>query len=97
MRVLVDRLWPRGLSKDRAALDLWAKDVAPTAELRRQYHHEGMSWDAFAKAYRAEMAANPAVGELRQEIAGHDVVTLLHSVHDAEHNHAVLLRQALEA
>ena len=94
-RVLVDRLWPRGLSKERAALDLWAKEVAPSTELRKAFHHDGMSWDAFAAAYRAELAESPAVPRLRDELEGHDVVTLLHSVHDAEHNHAVLLREAL--
>ena len=96
-RVLVDRLWPRGVSKERAALDLWDKDVAPSAELRTEFHHEGMTWDAFAAAYRAEMAANPAVGELRATLAAHAVVTLLHSVADPAHNHAVLLREALLA
>lgn len=96
-RVLVDRLWPRGLSKERAALGLWAKEVAPSTELRRAFHHDGMSWDAFAAAYRAELAENPAVPRLRDELEARDVVTLLHSVHDAEHNHAVLLRDALLA
>ena len=94
-RVLVDRLWPRGLSKEQAALDLWAKEVAPSTELRKAFHHDGMPWDAFAAAYRAELAESPAVPRLRDELEGHDVVTLLHSVHDAEHNHAVLLREAL--
>lgn len=96
-RVLVDRLWPRGLSKERADLDLWAKEVAPSTELRKEFHHEGMSWDAFAAAYRAELAVNPAVPQLRDELRGHGVVTLLHSVHDAVQNHAVLLREALLA
>lgn len=95
-RVLVDRLWPRGLTKERADLGLWAKDVAPTAELRKAFHHDGMTWPAFAEAYRAELTANPAVAALRAELEPHPVVTLLHSVHDAEHNHAVLLREALQ-
>jgi len=96
-RVLVDRLWPRGLSKERAALDLWAKDVAPSAGLRTAFHHEGMSWPDFEAAYRAELAGptKPALDALRTELAPHDVVTLLHSVHDDEHNHALLLRAAL--
>lgn len=96
-RVLVDRLWPRGLTKERADLDLWAKDVAPSTDLRRAFHHDGMTWDGFAAAYRAELAANPAVRVLRGELEPHPVVTLLHSVHDAVQNHAVLLREALEA
>ncbi|WP_127820611.1 DUF488 domain-containing protein [Microbacterium sp. CPCC 204701] len=99
LRVLVDRLWPRGISKDRAALDLWAKEVAPSTELRKAFHHGGMTWDAFADAYRAELAgpSRPAVEWLRQEIASHDVVTLLHAVHDAAHNHALIVREMLEA
>lgn len=98
-RVLVDRLWPRGLSKDRAQVDLWAKDVAPSTELRKAFHHDGLSWQDFEAAYRSELAgpARTAVGSLREELAPHPVVTLLHAVRDDEHNHAVLLREALEA
>jgi len=95
-RVLVDRLWPRGLSKQKAAVDLWDKDVAPSAELRTAFHHEGMSWTDFEAAYRAEVAANPAVAALRDTLAGHPVATLLYATHDEEHNHALLLREALE-
>jgi uncharacterized protein YeaO (DUF488 family) len=95
-RVLVDRLWPRGLTKERAAVDLWAKDVAPSTELRRAFHHDGMAWDDFAAAYRAELAANAdAVAALRSTLAAHAVATLLYGAHDAEHNHAVILRAAL--
>ncbi|MCR2819588.1 DUF488 family protein [Microbacterium sp. zg.Y1090] len=95
-RVLVDRLWPRGLSKERARIDLWDKDVAPSPQLRTAFHHDGMPWDDFAAAYRKELAANPAVAALRAVIASHDVVTLLHAVRDEAHNHAVLLRDALQ-
>lgn len=98
-RVLVDRLWPRGLSKERADLDLWAKDVAPSTELRTAFHHDGMAWPAFETAYRAELAGptHTALDALRAELAPHSVVTLLHAVHDDAHNHALLLREALEA
>lgn len=95
LRVLVDRLWPRGLTKERAAVDVWAKDAAPSTELRKGFHHGGMAWDDFADAYRAELAGNPAVVALREELAGHPVVTLLYGAHDSAHNHAVLLREAL--
>jgi len=96
-RVLVDRLWPRGLSKEKADVDLWAKQVAPSAELRKAFHHEDMPFDDFVTAYRAELAANAsAVDELRGEITGHKVVTLLYAMNDTEHNHAGLLRDALE-
>jgi uncharacterized protein YeaO (DUF488 family) len=98
-RVLVDRLWPRGLSKERAAVDLWAKDVAPSTELRKAFHHDGLSWSDFEAAYRTELdgPTRTAVDALRAELASHPVVTLLHSVHDDVHNHALLLRDALEA
>ncbi|WP_345800673.1 DUF488 family protein [Microbacterium sp. AZCO] len=94
-RVLVDRLWPRGVSKERAAIDLWAKEAAPTTELRRAFHQDGMDWDTFAAAYRAELATNPAVPALRTALADQDVVTLLYGAHDERHNHADLLREAL--
>ena len=97
-RVLVDRLWPRGVSKERARLDLWAKDVAPSTELRRAFHHDGLSWPEFEAAYRAELdgPARTAVASLRVELAAHPVVTLLHAVND-ERNHSVILREVLES
>ncbi|MEZ3161895.1 DUF488 family protein [Microbacterium sp. BWT-B31] len=97
-RVLVDRLWPRGLSKQRAAVDVWAKDAAPSTELRKAFHHGGMTWDAFADAYRAELAgpAAGAVRALRDAVSGHPVVTLLYAVADPDRNHALILREALE-
>lgn len=98
-RVLVDRLWPRGLPKERAELDLWAKEVAPSTGLRKAFHHDDMSWSDFESAYRAELAgsARAAVASLRAELAPHPVVTLLHAVHDDTRNHALILREALEA
>lgn len=95
-RVLVDRLWPRGLSKERAKVDLWEKTIAPSAELRKAFHHEDMPYDTFVATYKAELAANTAaVTDLREKIAGHDVVTLLYAMNDAERNHAPLVRAAL--
>lgn len=98
-RVLVDRLWPRGVSKERAALDLWAKEVAPSAELRKAFHQGGMAWDAFADAYRAELAGatRSAVERLRTELSPHAVVTLLHAVRDDIQNHAKILCEVLES
>ena len=97
-RVLVDRLWPRGLSKERAALDLWAKDVAPSTELRKAFHHEDLSWSDFEAAYRAELdgPARAAAESLRAELAPHRVVTLLHAVADESHNHALIIRDVLQ-
>jgi len=95
LRVLVDRLWPRGLTKERAAVDVWLKEVAPSTELRRLFHHEHIAFDAFADAYAAELDQNPALDELRGLVAEHDVVTLLYAARDEERNHALLLRDRL--
>ena len=90
-RVLVDRLWPRGIGKDAAALDLWLKEIAPSAPLRRWFGHEPARWAEFARRYRAELDANPqAVARLRQ-VAAHGPVTLLYAAHDILNNHARVL------
>lgn len=94
-RVLVDRLWPRGLSKERAAIDLWAKDVAPSDALRTAFHHDGLPWPDFADRYRAELAGAPALDELRRTMADHTTTTLLYAAHDEQHNQAVVLRKLL--
>lgn len=94
-RVLIDRLWPRGVSKEKARLGEWLKDVAPSSELRRWFHHEPERFDEFATRYRAELETNPAVGVLRQLIAKHPRVTLLYGARDVEHNQAVVLRDYL--
>ena len=94
-RVLVDRLWPRGVSKERAALDLWAKEVAPSTELRHWFHAHPGEFDEFSRRYRAELKVNPEVDRLRGELSGHPVVTFLYAVHDTEHNHAQILAQVL--
>jgi DNA-3-methyladenine glycosylase len=90
-RVLVDRLWPRGLSKERAQLDEWLKDVAPTAQLRTWFGHDRAKFTEFTKRYCAELDENPAVQTLRNFGAEHDTVTLLYSAHDSEANQAVVL------
>ena len=97
-RVLVDRLWPRGVSKERAAIDLWAKETAPSAELRHEWHAAPASeWGVFAERYRAQLAGESA--DALQELAGllrqHPVVTLVYAAHDPVHNHAVVLEEAL--
>jgi uncharacterized protein YeaO (DUF488 family) len=94
-RVLVDRLWPRGVSKARAALGLWLKDVAPSTELRTWFHHTPGGFDEFARRYRAELAVSPAVDELRGLERTHPTITLLYSVRDPEHNHAAILADYL--
>lgn len=96
-RVLVDRLWPRGLTKERASVDWWARDVAPSTELRKAFHQGDLPWDAFEAGYRAELAGNAAVDVLRGELSAHAVATLLYGAHDAEHNHAAILLDVLGA
>lgn len=92
MRVLVDRLWPRGLTKAEAAVDLWLKDIAPTTELRRWFHADEGTWEEFRERYLAELDSNPpAVDLLRQRIA-EGPVTLLYSVKDEARNHAEILK-----
>ncbi len=95
-RVLVERLWPRGLSKSRAQVDLWLKDVAPSSELRTWYGHEVEKWEEFQRRYRAELQNNPAVEQLRQLRQDKPVVTFVYAAHDTEHNSAVTLRAFLE-
>ncbi|WP_417509108.1 DUF488 domain-containing protein [Microbacterium sp.] len=97
-RVLVDRLWPRGVSKERAQIDLWAKDVAPSPELRKAWHAaSGDEWGICVDRYRAELAGESAAAleELAAEVKKHPVVTLIYALHDEEHTHAIVLEEAL--
>lgn len=94
-RVLVDRLWPRGVSKQRAALDAWLKDIAPSPQLRTWFGHKPERFAAFSARYDAELKTNPAVDELRQIIKEHDTVTLLYGARDPKINHAIVLLKYL--
>lgn len=95
LRVLVDRLWPRGLSKDSAALDQWIKSVAPSDELRKWFSHDEKRWTEFRKRYFAELEASPeAVAELKDFI-GRRKATLLFAARDTEHNNATALMDYL--
>jgi len=94
-RVLVDRLWPRGLSRERAELDLWLKEVAPSTELRKWFGHDPARYTAFSERYLAELQRNPALDELRATIRAHPTTTLLYGARDTEHNEAVVLRDLL--
>ena len=90
-RILVDRIWPRGISKADAALDLWLKDVAPSTELRQWFGHDPERTAEFTSRYIAELDTNPATTELRALAADHDRVTLVYSAHDELRNQAVVL------
>jgi len=96
-RVLVDRLWPRGVSKEEAKIDLWAKDITPTTELREDFHSGHEDWPAFEHDYRAELAQNPAFNDFIDQIKDKKTVTLLFAAKDVEHTHAKVLLAALEA
>jgi uncharacterized protein YeaO (DUF488 family) len=91
VRVLVDRLWPRGLSKARAAVDLWLKDVAPSTALRRWFNHDPRKWSEFRKRYTAELDGNRTVAALLGAVR-RGRVTLLFSTKDPDHNIAVALQ-----
>jgi uncharacterized protein YeaO (DUF488 family) len=95
-RVLVDRLWPRGLSKEAAALTLWLKEVAPSAELRTEFCHDPRHWEDFRRGYLAELAGNggEALGQLLA-LARRGPVTLIYAARDTQHNNAVVLASYL--
>ncbi|WP_199260976.1 DUF488 domain-containing protein [Paracoccus binzhouensis] len=94
-RVLVDRLWPRGLSREALGADLWLREIAPSDDLRHWFGHDPAKWDEFRRRYAAELDANPEpVRELRL-LAKKGPVTLLYAAHDQQHNNAVALRDYL--
>jgi uncharacterized protein YeaO (DUF488 family) len=98
-RVLVDRLWPRGLTKDAVALDIWLKDVAPSNELRKWFHTHPPQWSKFRKQYLAELTtreAHAALEQLHKLAHKRRGLTLLYASRDTEHNHAVILKQLVE-
>ena len=93
--MLVDRVWPRGLTKDHAAIDRWAKDLAPSTGLRKWFGHDPARFDEFRKRYRAELAPlAPALDGLLADCRGR-TLTLLYAARDTEHNQAVVLREVL--
>jgi uncharacterized protein YeaO (DUF488 family) len=96
VRILVDRLWPRGLTRQRAAIDLWLKDIAPSTDLRKWFAHDPAKWPEFQKRYRAELRKNPApLNTLRQK-ARAGPITLLFAAKDEQHNEAVVLKALLQ-
>lgn len=96
VRILVDRLWPRGLSRERVAADLWLKDAAPSDALRRWFGHEPGRWAAFAAKYRAELEQRPDVLQMLAELRRQAPITLVYAARDPLINHAVVLREALD-
>lgn len=95
-RILVERLWPRGLSKKKAAVGLWLKEVAPSSGLRRWYGHDPARWSEFKERYRAELAAQEELVAGLARMAGEGVVTFLFAARDEERNSAVVLKEYIE-
>jgi uncharacterized protein YeaO (DUF488 family) len=96
-RVLVDRLWPRGMKKEEAKIDLWMKEIAPGDELRKSFHHDALKWPDFLKKYNAELKKKEQwLAELKKLEKQHGTLTLLYGARDAEHNQAVVLAKALK-
>jgi uncharacterized protein YeaO (DUF488 family) len=94
-RILVDRLWPRGVTKKRAAIDQWMKDIAPSTELRKWFGHDPARWDEFRRRYAKEVHQNAALLDQLRSLARHGPLTLVYSAHDEKHNDAVELRKLI--
>jgi len=95
-RVLVDRLWPRGVSKVEAKLDVWLKDIAPSTDLRKWFAHDPKKWSEFKKKYKAELRANKAVVTELKQLAKKKTLTLLYGAKDEVHNEAVVIKEFIE-
>jgi len=94
-RVLVDRLWPRGVSKEGAHIDLWAKDITPTTGLREAYHTGRVDWKTFEGLYRAELLGNPALDTFIAAVKDKETLTLLFAGKDTEHTHVKVILAVL--
>jgi len=96
MRILVDRLWPRGLSKERARVDLWLKDIAPSTELRKWFSHDPNKWTEFQARYRQELKSEADLLDVLKKKAAKGPITLLYGAKDEVHNEAVVLQSLLQ-
>ena len=95
-RILVDRLWPRGLTKEKASVDLWLKEIAPSTELRKWFGHDPAKWKKFRARYESEIRHNKEVFTVLEQKAREGSITLLYGARDQEHNEALVLKQFLE-
>lgn len=95
-RVLVDRLWPRGIKKENAGVDLWMKEIAPSSELRKWFGHEPERFKEFESRYRDELKHNPEMEKLRQLQKEHNIITLLYGAKDEQHNQTIILKKMLQ-
>jgi uncharacterized protein YeaO (DUF488 family) len=95
-RILVDRLWPRGVSRERAAIDFWCREIAPSDGLRKWFGHDPERWDAFRERYRQELVEKSArIDEIRR-MESRGLVTLVYAAKDEEHNNAVVIKELIE-
>ncbi|MFL5789004.1 MAG: DUF488 domain-containing protein [Flavisolibacter sp.] len=95
LRILVDRLWPRGLTKEKADIDLWLKDIAPSTELRKWFHHDPEKWEEFKKRYRFELKDKKEKIKLLKKELKDATVTLVYGAKDEEHNEAIVIKEVL--
>ena len=96
-RILVDRLWPRGLTRERAAIDVWFKEIAPSPELRKWFGHDPEKFVEFRTRYIEELSKNPAIAIVSSLLAKHKIVTLVYAAKSEEINHAVILKEFMES
>jgi uncharacterized protein YeaO (DUF488 family) len=94
-RILVDRLWPRGIRRTDAAIDCWLKEIAPSSDLRRWFGHDPGRWEEFQNRYRRELSAHPEILNKLRALADQDPLTFVYAARDEDHNHAVALRDVL--
>jgi len=95
-RILVDRLWPRGLTKEKASVDLWLKEIAPSTELRKWFAHDPAKWKSFRGRYETEIRHNDDLVKVLEDKAKGGTVTLVYGARDENHNEALVLKQFLE-
>jgi uncharacterized protein YeaO (DUF488 family) len=95
-RILVDRLWPRGLTKEKARVDVWLKEIAPSTELRKWFNHEPSKWSEFKKKYQAELRANPETITALKRLLANGKATIVYGAKDEEHNDAVVIKEYLQ-
>ncbi len=95
IRILVERLWPRGISKENAHIDIWMKEIAPSTELRKWFNHDDSKWEEFREKYKTELSGNMEVDKIKQIIKINDRVTFVYSSRNTDHNSAVALLSIL--
>jgi uncharacterized protein YeaO (DUF488 family) len=96
VRILVDRLWPRGLTKEKASVELWLKDIAPSTELRKWFAHDPDKWESFRRRYKTEISHNHDLIKVLKQKAREGTITLIYGARDQKHNEALVLKQFLE-